>query len=256
MTRTLATSLAAGLIAAAALAQDPAAGTKADAPAAPAAGPELKDLKQKVSYLIGQSIATNLKSQGTEVDLDTIFRGIRDGMAGTSSLTKAQTDEVTASFRQQAQAKDRAAKAKAAQDRMSPADRAAADKSRKDSEAFLAANAKKEGVVTLPSGLQYKVLKAGTGPIPKSTDQIKAHYRGTLIDGTEFDSSYKRGEPLSIGVTDVIAGWTEALQLMKVGSKWQLYIPSDIAYGVSPRPGGAIKPNDALIFDMELLGIE
>jgi len=256
MKRTLAATLVAGLLAAAGYAQDPAAEKpKVDAPAA-APAPELKDLKQKVSYLIGQSIASNLKTQGTEFEFDTLVRGIRDGIQGTSALTKTQTDEVTASFRQQAITKQRAAQAKATLDRMAPADRAAADKNRKDGEAFLAANAKKEGVVALPSGLQYKVIKDGTGPVPKSSDTITAHYRGTLTDGTEFESSYKSGKPITIPVGDVIPGWTEALQLMKVGSKWQLYIPSDIAYGVNPRPGGSIKPNDALVFDIELLKIE
>ncbi|HYG75749.1 MAG TPA: FKBP-type peptidyl-prolyl cis-trans isomerase [Planctomycetota bacterium] len=124
-----------------------------------------------------------------------------------------------------------------------------------DGEKFLAENAKKPGVVTRPSGLQYKVLKEGTGASPKKTDVVTTHYRGTLINGKEFDSSYARREPASFGVNQVIAGWTEALQLMKVGSKWELYIPSNLAYG--PRgAGGVIGPDETLIFEVELLSID
>ena len=119
---------------------------------------------------------------------------------------------------------------------------------------FLAENKKKEGVQTTASGLQYKIITKGTGPIPKPDDTVKTHYRGTLIDGTEFDSSYKRGEPVTFGVNGVIKGWTEALLMMPVGSKWQLFIPSDLAYGPSGRPG--IPPNSTLLFDIELISIE
>jgi FKBP-type peptidyl-prolyl cis-trans isomerase FklB len=129
------------------------------------------------------------------------------------------------------------------------------EKNVKEGETFLAANKKKEGVVTLPSGLQYKILKTGDGPKPTKDQTVKCHYRGTLIDGTEFDSSYKRGEPTEFPVGQVIKGWTEALQLMPVGSKWQLFIPSDLAYG----PNGAgqmIGPNVTLIFDIELISIK
>lgn len=121
---------------------------------------------------------------------------------------------------------------------------------------FLAANKEKEGVITLESGLQYKVLKSGDGESPSLNDTVVTHYRGTLIDGTEFDSSYNRGEPATFPVTGVISGWTEALQLMKVGDKWQLFIPSELAYGANPRAGGPIPPHAALIFEIELLGIE
>lgn len=122
-------------------------------------------------------------------------------------------------------------------------------------EAFLAANAKKPGVVTRPSGLQYKIIKDGTGKSPSKTDMVSTHYRGTSIDGKEFDSSYSRNEPAEFGVNQVIAGWTEALQLMKVGSKWELYIPSNLAYG--PRgAGGAIGPDETLVFEVELLAIQ
>ena len=121
-------------------------------------------------------------------------------------------------------------------------------------DAFMAENAKKAGVVTLPSGLQYEIIRAGNGAIPVDTDQVKVHYHGTLIDGTVFDSSVDRGEPATFGVTQVIAGWTEALQLMPVGSKWRLYVPYNLAYGAADR--GTIKPFSNLIFDVELLSIE
>ena len=131
---------------------------------------------------------------------------------------------------------------------------AAANKT--EGEAFLAANKAKEGVVTLPSGLQYKILTAGTGPKPTASDSVVCNYRGTLIDGTEFDSSYKRGKPVTFGVGQVIKGWTEALQLMPVGSKWQLFIPSSLAYGEGGEPRGGIGPNATLIFEVELLSIQ
>lgn len=127
-------------------------------------------------------------------------------------------------------------------------------KNKAEGEAYLAANKTKEGVVTLPSGLQYKIIKAGDGPKPTSTDTVTCHYRGTLINGTEFDSSYTKGEPANFAVTGVIKGWTEALLLMPVGSKWQLTIPSDLAYGPNGRP--KIGPNSTLLFDIELIGIK
>jgi FKBP-type peptidyl-prolyl cis-trans isomerase len=130
---------------------------------------------------------------------------------------------------------------------------AAANKT--EGEAFLAANKEKEGVVTLPSGLQYKIVNAGTGPKPAASDSVSCNYRGTLVNGTEFDSSYKRGQPATFEVDRVIKGWTEALQLMPVGSKWQLFIPSNLAYGETGQPRGGIEPNATLIFDVELLSI-
>jgi FKBP-type peptidyl-prolyl cis-trans isomerase FklB len=125
-----------------------------------------------------------------------------------------------------------------------------------EGEAFLAENAKKEGVQTTASGLQYEIIEAGNGAKPVATDTVKVHYHGTLIDGTVFDSSVSRGMPATFGVHQVIKGWTEALQLMPVGSKYRLYIPQDLAYGAQPHPGGAIKPFMALIFDVELISIE
>jgi FKBP-type peptidyl-prolyl cis-trans isomerase len=127
---------------------------------------------------------------------------------------------------------------------------------KKEGDAFLAANKTKEGVVTLPSGLQYKILKEGSGPKPTPTDSVVCNYKGTLINGTEFDSSYKRGEPATFPVTGVIKGWTEALQLMPVGSKWQLFVPADLGYGPRGTPGGPIGPNSTLIFEVELMSIK
>jgi FKBP-type peptidyl-prolyl cis-trans isomerase len=129
------------------------------------------------------------------------------------------------------------------------------DTNKQEGQQFLAANKSKEGVITLPSGLQYKILQEGTGPKPAATDTVTVNYRGTLINGTEFDSSYKRNEPATFGVNQVIKGWTEALQLMPVGSKWQLFIPSELAYG-ERSPGAEIGPNSTLIFDVELLSIK
>jgi FKBP-type peptidyl-prolyl cis-trans isomerase len=133
---------------------------------------------------------------------------------------------------------------------------AATEVNKKEGEAFLAANKNKEGVVTLPSGLQYKILKEGAGPKPTATDSVVCNYRGTLLDGTEFDSSYKRGQPVTFPVNRVIKGWTEALQLMPVGSKWQLFVPAELAYGPRGGAGGAIGPNATLIFEVELISIE
>ena len=135
-------------------------------------------------------------------------------------------------------------------------DKVEGEKNLKAGKAFLAANAKKDGVITTATGLQYKVLKSGTGASPQKTDTVKVHYHGTLIDGTVFDSSVQRGEPITFPVSDVIPGWTEALQLMKVGDKWQLFIPSSLAYGELSPPGSKIGPNSTLLFEVELLGIE
>ena len=134
--------------------------------------------------------------------------------------------------------------------------KAEGEKNLKEGKAFLAANAKKDGVKTTATGLQYKVLKSGTGASPQKTDTVKVHYHGTLIDGTVFDSSVQRGEPITFPVSGVIPGWTEALQLMKVGDKWQLFIPSSLAYGELSPPGSKIGPNSTLLFEVELLGIE
>jgi len=189
------------------------------------------------------SIGLGLHKQGVDVDPALVARGVRDQMGGTKTLMSE--DEMRATLQQlrgdlvkQQEAKTREAGAA----------------NRKEGEAFLAANKAKPGVITLPDGLQYKVLTEGTGPKPTASDTVTVNYRGTLVSGKEFDSSYKRGQPVSFPVGGVIKGWTEALQLMPVGSKWQLFIPADLAYGDRP-PGSDIQPGDALIFEVELLSI-
>ena len=206
--------------------------------------PVLKTDKDKVSYSIGLDIGTNFKRQSVDLDQKALAAGIADGLSGGKPLlTEDEVRKVLAQFQQQMKAK--------AQEMV----KQHADKNQKEGEVFLAENKKKKGVITLPSGLQYHVITAGTGKIPKATDTVTTHYRGTLIDGTEFDSSYKRGEPASFPVNGVVKGWTEALQLMKVGSKWQLFIPSNLAYG--PQGAGqVIGPNATLIFEIELLSIK
>jgi FKBP-type peptidyl-prolyl cis-trans isomerase FklB len=203
----------------------------------------LKDQKDKISYSIGLDIGKNLKQQSIEVNLDALAAGLKHGTTGTGAqMTDEQTREVMTAFQKEMMAKQQA---KAA---------VAGDKNKKEGADFLAANKKKEGVKTTASGLQYKVLKDGTGKTPKATEEVTTHYRGTLIDGTEFDSSYKRNEPTSFPVNGVIAGWTEALQLMKEGAKWQLFIPSELAYG-ERGAGAKIGPGATLIFDIELLSV-
>jgi len=193
---------------------------------------------------IGSGLGANLKKQSVDVDPALVSQGLKDAMStGKTRLTQeeAQTvlTEVQNEVRKQQQEKTQQA--------------AGANKT--EGAAFLAANKSKEGVVTLPSGLQYKILTAGTGPKPTASDSVKCNYRGTLINGTEFDSSYKRGQPATFAVGQVIKAWTEALQLMPVGSKWQLFVPADLAYG-EHGAGAEIGPNATLIFEVELLSIE
>ncbi len=213
-----------------------------------AAAPALTTRKDKFSYALGMNIGNGykqgLEKQSVEFDADLVAQGVKDAMSGaktrlTDDEAKAVLTEVQTEVNKQRQEKMKEA----------------ADKNKAEGEAFLAANKSKEGVVTLPSGLQYKILTAGIGPKPTANDQVVCNYRGTLIDGTEFDSSYKRGKPATFGVGQVIKGWTEALQLMPIGSKWQLFIPSSLAYGERGGPGGAIGPNEALIFEVELISI-
>jgi FKBP-type peptidyl-prolyl cis-trans isomerase FklB len=225
--------------------QTPAAKTGAAAAAKTPAPLTLKTPKEKASYAIGMNIGKNLKRDSVEVDPSVLYRALKDAYVGNQLLL---TDEEAKAALMALQAEVRAkedAKLKAA-----------ALENKKTGEAFLAANKSKEGVVTLPSGLQYKIIKEGAGPKPTAEDTVLCHYRGTLVDNTEFDSSYKRGEPLKIPVGGVIKGWTEAIQLMPVGSKWQLFIPSDLAYGERGAPGSPIGPNSALVFDVELISIE
>ena len=218
--------------------------TLALAPIAPAADPKLDNQKDKVSYSIGLDIGGTLKRQMIDVNEEVLNRGLQDGLKGEKPLlTDEQTKEVMQAFQKEMLAKQEAVKKEAG------AKNSAAGKK------FLDENKAKEGVKTTSSGLQYKVEKDGSGPRPSATDTVKVNYKGTTIDGKEFDSSYKRGEPATFPVNRVIKGWTEALQLMKVGSKYQLFIPADLAYG-ERGAGSDIGPNSTLIFDVELLGIE
>lgn len=198
--------------------------------------PALKDQKEKASYLIGVNVGNYLKQFGEEVNLDTINTAIKDMLAGRKSpFTDQESREIFTAFQTEVSAKQK-------------------EKHKKEGEKFLADNKTKEGVTTTPSGLQYKIITTGTGQRPTSNDTFVAHYRGSLIDGTEFDNSYKRGDPFTNKVTMLIKGWTEALLLMPVGSKWQLFIPGELAYGERGRQG--IPPNATLLFDMELLSIQ
>ena len=216
----------------------------------------LKTQREKASYALGMSVGSTFKRQGVPVDAALVARGLKDAMTGAKSLVpdqeaQAALNQLKTEMNQKMQAQQKEMQAKM-QEQQAKAHEAAAGNI-KIGEAFLAANKTKDGVVTLPSGLQYKVLTAGTGPKPTATDTVSCNYRGTLIDGTEFDSSYKRGEPAAFQVSGVIPGWTEALQLMPVGSKWQLFIPSAMAYGDGGTQG--IAPGSTLIFEVELLSI-
>jgi FKBP-type peptidyl-prolyl cis-trans isomerase FklB len=206
--------------------------------------PALKTDLEKQSYAIGVEMGNNMKRQGVDLDGSLVAQGIRDALAGGKLLiTEVECKDTVMAFQKGLIAKQQAAQ------------KAAGDKAKADGEAYLAANAKKDGVKTLPSGLQYRVVKEGTGATPKATDTVTVHYRGKLVDGTEFDSSYSRNEPATFPVNGVIPGWTEALQLMKVGSQWELCIPANLAYG-ERGAGGRIPANAALVFEVELIGIK
>jgi FKBP-type peptidyl-prolyl cis-trans isomerase FklB len=205
----------------------------------------LTTTKQKASYAIGMNWGTGLHRQGIDVDSAALIQGMKDALAGGKTLLTE--DEARAALMQLQKEIQEKQQAKAA---------AEGETNKKEGDAFLAANKTKESVVTLPSGLQYKILKEGNGPKPTASDSVVCNYKGTLINGTEFDSSYKRGEPATFPVTGVIKGWTEALQLMPVGSKWQLFIPPDLAYGPRGTPGGPIGPNATLVFEVELISIK
>jgi FKBP-type peptidyl-prolyl cis-trans isomerase FklB len=203
----------------------------------------LKTVDDSISYSIGQNIGTNLKEPYMKINFDILVQGMRDAISGASKLlTDEQMQNVMMAFNQRVMEK-----------RESEAQIQSA-KAKEKGKQFLDENSKKEGVVVLPSGLQYKILVKGDGPSPKPEDKVSVHYTGTLIDGTKFDSSYDRNAPAVFGVTQVIKGWTEALQLMHVGDKWQLFIPSDLAYGETGA-GGVIGPGEVLIFEVELLSI-
>ena len=198
---------------------------------------QLKTQKDSVSYSIGLNMGKNLKQQSVDVDPAILARGIKDVLDSAKTLlTEQQVQECMTNFQTQMM-------------------KTKGEKAVKEGAAFLAANKTKEGVVTLPDGLQYTILTAGTCKKPKETETVSVNYRGTLVDGTEFDSSYKRGQPAEFQVNGVIKGWVEALQLMPVGSKWELYIPPELAYG-DRGAGGVIGPNTTLIFQVELLSIK
>ncbi len=191
----------------------------------------------KLSYALGMSMASNIMNSGLKnIDVDSFVKAFTEIMDNkTPSMSPQEANQILQDYFTKQQ------------DEM-------LNKNLEAGKAFLEENKKREGVVTLPSGLQYEVINEGDGAIPKATDKVKCHYHGTLIDGTVFDSSVQRGQPAVFGVNQVIKGWVEALQLMSVGSKWRLYIPSDLAYG-KQGAGGSIEPNTTLIFDVELLGI-
>jgi FKBP-type peptidyl-prolyl cis-trans isomerase len=259
---TLYTTLAVLALLGSALAQQPPAKSPTPAPtktppastpktkpsAEPKAAPALVTEKDKVSYAIGLSVGTGLHDsisrQAIDVDSKILLQGFQDALSGgKTQMTADEARALLMQFQTEMRAKQ--------EEKM----KVAAEANKKEGEAFLAANKTKEGVTTLPSGLQYKVLTKGTGPKPTAEDIVVVNYRGTLINGTEFDSSAKHGAPAPYPVNKYIKGWTEALQLMPVGSKWQLFVPADLAYG--PRqPSPEIGPNSTLIFEVELLSIQ
>lgn len=205
--------------------------------------PALKTDKDKLSYAMGMDLATQLRARSVDLDPAVFAKGMADALAGKTLMTQDEARAVITELQKTLVAQQAAAA------------KAAGDKNRAEGEAFLAANKTKQGVVSLPSGLQYKVLTTGTGPKPTAEQTVVCNYRGTLIDGKEFDSSYKNGQPATFPLNRVIKGWTEVLQLMPVGSKWQVFIPPSLAYG--ERGAGAdIGPNSTLIFEIELVAIK
>lgn len=204
---------------------------------------ELKDFKDKVSYSIGLNLGNDFKTQEVDVNADALAQGIKDSLAGGETLmTPDEVKETIVTFQKDLGEKQKARLAKMSEDNL------------KAGQAFLAENAKKEGVKTTASGLQYKIIKEGTGKKPTANDTVTVHYTGRLIDGTEFDSSVKRGQPATFPVGGVIPGWTEALQMMKEGAKWELFIPANLAYG-ERGAGPKIQPNSVLTFDVELIKV-
>ncbi len=222
----------------------PAAAKAATSKTAASATPVLVTDKEKASYSVGVDIGRNLKQQDIGLDPAAAARGLRDILSSQKLLlTDQEITDSLQTFRQSMMTK--------MQEKM----KVAAAKNKMEGDQYLAENKAKPGVITLPSGLQYKEIVAGTGSSPKATDTVETNYRGTLISGSEFDSSAKNGGPVSFPVNRVIPGWTEALQLMKVGSKWQLFIPAELAYGMN-SPGPEIPPNSTLVFEIELLAIK
>lgn len=210
-----------------------------------AQGPgEFKNNMEKVSYAVGMGVGKNLTRQGLEVDPEALLRGLKDVLKGKKTRLS------DAEFQQTMRKISTALRARQKERQVN-----LGTKNKKEGAAFLARNKKRKGVKTLPSGLQYRVLREGNGKKPQLTSSVVTNYRGTLVNGTEFDSSYKRGKPATFTVRGVIAGWTEALQLMPVGSKWKLFVPASLAYG-GRGAGGLIGPNSTLIFEIELLAIK
>jgi FKBP-type peptidyl-prolyl cis-trans isomerase FklB len=204
---------------------------------------ELKDPKDKESYSLGYQFGHAMKAQGVDINLELYSAGIRDALGGAKPQLSPEEIQKTVG---EVQKRVMAAQQKAVKEM--------GEKNLASGNAFLEENRKKEGVKTLPSGLQYKVLAEGSGKSPKAADQVTVNYKGTLIDGTEFDNSYKRGTPATFQVNKVVRGWTEALQLMKEGAKWQLFIPPQLGYG--DRGAGPVPPNSTLIFDVELISVK
>jgi FKBP-type peptidyl-prolyl cis-trans isomerase FklB len=212
--------------------------------ATPAKKTELTTEKDKISYIIGLNIGTSMKKDEVDVDVDIFTKGLNDALSGANPLMTQ--DEMAATWGEFQ---------KKFQDKQAKVQKDVSEKNKKEGEDFLAANKKKDSIITTKSGLQYKILKVGTGKTPKATDTVVTHYRGYLIDGTEFDNSYQRNQPATFAVGGVIPGWVEALQMMPVGSKWQLFIPSNLGYG-ERGAGQVIAPNATLIFEIELLEIK
>ena len=219
--------------------------------AKPLRSEDLNTQKSKVSYAIGLDIGKNFKARAMDIDMEILIQGLRDAQgSGQPLLSNEEIQKTMTQFQQEMM---KAEQEKRKNEDIKKLTQAPVNKAKE--EAFLKENAQKPGIKTTASGLQYKVISTGAGPLPKLTDTVKVHYRGTLLDGTEFDSSYKRNEPAVFPLNGVIKGWIEALQLMKVGSKWQIFIPSSLAYG-EQGAGQVIGPNATLIFDVELLSIE
>ncbi|MEX2141550.1 MAG: FKBP-type peptidyl-prolyl cis-trans isomerase [Pirellulales bacterium] len=237
MKRLLSGLAIASILAAGAIAQEQIPPARKSAPA-----PTPQTQQERAGYALGLNVGQTLKEQAFEVDLTFLTRGIRDALSGAKP---AMTDQEIQETMQ--------AVHKEAQGRIAARNKVEGARNKADGERFLAANAKKDGVKTTKSGLQYKVLKEGKGASPRASDVVRTHYHGTFLNGEVFDSSVQRNEPAEFAVNEVIPGWTEALQSMKVGSKWQLFVPSDLAYGVRGRPG--IPSNATLIFEVELLDI-
>jgi len=216
------------------------------------AGKDGMSKREKLSYSLGYETGKRMNKESVDIDPDIYTKAFREGFAGDKAVIADQEmDDTLREFQ-------KGMKAKLSEKKQSPSEknRLLAEKNRKEGEAFLAENAKKEGVVTLPSGLQYKVIKEGNGKTPQMSEKVEVHYRGLLINGGQFETTHKRGKPATFGVDKVIKGWSEALLLMKEGSKWMLFIPSDLAYGPRGAARGKIGPNQTLVFEVELISIQ